>query len=85
METILGFVAGYLAGSKDGPDGAKRLRASVEAILRSDQVKQLTYEALTAAEAVVRQAASGRSLPGGLGSVSDILGHRAAAGRSRAA
>ena len=26
METIIGFVAGYIAGCQDGPDGVKRLR-----------------------------------------------------------
>ena len=30
METILGFVAGYLAGSRDGKDGPKRLREAFE-------------------------------------------------------
>jgi hypothetical protein len=79
METIFGFVAGYLAGCQDGPDGVKRLRASVEAILRSDEVKRLTQEAMTAAELAVRRAASARGLPSNLGEVSDILVHRATA------
>jgi len=34
METILGFVAGYLAGCRDGKDGVKRLRESLEAIAK---------------------------------------------------
>jgi hypothetical protein len=84
METILGFVAGYLAGCKDGPDGVKKLRATVTAILSSDEVKRLTAEAATVAGATIRQAASGRSLSG---TVTDMIMHRAnAIGRgSRAA
>jgi hypothetical protein len=80
METFFGFVAGYLAGCKDGPDGVKRLRASVEAILKSDEVKRLTAEAMSFAEVAARRAASGRSLAGLSGtveSVTDMLVQRA--------
>jgi len=79
METIFGFVAGYLAGCKDGQDGVKRLRASAEAIMKSDEVKRLTAEAMSFAEATVRHAASGRSLSGAVGTVTDVLIHRASA------
>jgi hypothetical protein len=87
METILGFVAGYLAGCRDGKEGAHRLRASLEAILSSDEVKKMTAEAMSLAEIAVRRAASGKGgLTGTVGTVSDILAHRAAIGRgSRAA
>lgn len=82
METILGFVAGYLAGCNDGKDGVKRLRESVQAIIESGEVRRLTGEAMVVAEAAVRRAASGKgfgSLSGTVGSVSDMLAHRAAA------
>ena len=82
METILGFVAGYLAGSRDGKEGAKRLRESFEAIISSPEVKRIAAEAVTVAEAAARRAAAGRglgSLSGTVGTVSDMLSHRAAA------
>jgi hypothetical protein len=89
METIFGFVAGYLAGCRDGKDGAKRLRESFEAIVSSDEFRRLTGEALTVAEAAVRRAASSRGMPslgGTVGTVTDILATRAEAiGRGKRA
>lgn len=81
METIFGFVAGYIAGCKDGQDGVKRLRASVEAIMKSDEVKRLAAEAMSFAEVAARRAASGRglSLSGTVGTVTDVLVNRASA------
>ena len=82
METILGFVAGYMAGSRDGKDGAKRLRESFEAIIRSPEVRRLAAEAMTMAEAATRRATTGRnfgSLSETVGSVTDMLAHRAGA------
>ena len=82
METLIGFVAGYIAGCQDGRDGVKRLRATVEAIARSDEVKRLTAEAMSFAEVAMRRAASGRSLTGfsgTVGTVTDMLMHRASA------
>ena len=77
METLVGFVAGYLAGCQDGQDGLKRLRASVEAIMKSDETKRVAAEAMNFAEVIVRRAASGRSLSGTVGSVTEMLVHRA--------
>ena len=80
METVLGFIAGYMAGCRDGKDGAKRLRESFDAIRSSPEVKRLTAEAMTMAEAAVRRAAEGRgfgSLSGTVGTVTDMLAHRA--------
>jgi hypothetical protein len=82
METLFGFVAGYLAGCKDGKDGVKRLRESVQTIMESGEFRRLTGEAMTMAEAAVRRAAEGRgfeSLSGTVGTVSDMLAHRAGA------
>jgi hypothetical protein len=82
METILGFVAGYLVGCRDGKDGAKRLRESFEAIISSAEVKRLTTEAMTLAEATMRRAATTRnfgSLSDTVGGVTDMLAHRAGA------
>jgi hypothetical protein len=82
METLIGFVFGYIAGCKDGPYGVKRLRTTAEAILSSDEVKRLTAEAMSFAEDAMRRAASGRSLSGlsgTVGAVTDVLVHRASA------
>ncbi len=82
METLIGFVAGYIAGCQDGRDGVKRFRATVEAIAKSDEVRRLTAEAMSFAEVAMRRAASGRSLTGfsgTVGTVTDMLMHRASA------
>ena len=82
METIIGFVAGYLAGCRDGKDGAKRLRESFDAIMSSPEVKRLSAEAMTMAEAAMRRAATSRnfgSLSETVGGVTDLLAHRAGA------
>ena len=80
MVTLIGFMAGYIAGCKDGPDGVKRLRATAESILSSEEVRRLTAEAMSFAGVAARRAASGRSLTGlsgTLGTVTDLLVHRA--------
>jgi hypothetical protein len=79
METILGFVAGYLAGCQGGKDGVKRLRESLKAIVSSPEVRRLTAEALTVAQASARRAVSSRSFGDAVGTVTDILAHRARA------
>jgi hypothetical protein len=82
METLIGFAAGYLAGCKDGPDGVKRLRESAAEILNSGEVKRLAGEAMSFAEALLRRSAAGRgqgSLSEAVGSVTDMLVHRAGA------
>jgi hypothetical protein len=87
METVIGFVAGYLAGCQDGPDGVKRLRATAGDIMSSDEVRRLMAEAM---RVLVSRSASGRrlsNLSGTVGGVTDMLAHRAAGigNRSRAA
>ena len=81
METLVGFVAGYLAGCQDGPDGVKKLRSSAEAIVSSDEFKRLAAEAMTFAEVFMRRAASRNlgSLSGTIGTVTDVLVRRASA------
>jgi hypothetical protein len=56
METMIGFIAGYLVGAKDGPSGLARVRRSLEAIRASPELRRLTAEAVGVAGAVVRQA-----------------------------
>jgi hypothetical protein len=57
METMIGFIAGYLAGAKDGPAGLARVRRSLEAIRSSPQLRRLTAEAAGIAGSIVRQGA----------------------------
>jgi hypothetical protein len=58
METVIGFVIGYLVGSREGKAGLARLRESADAIVRSPEVRRLAAEAITVAEGVARQASS---------------------------
>jgi hypothetical protein len=85
METILGFVVGYLAGARDGDGGIERLRTSVKAIIASPEARKLAGEAMTIAEIVARRASSqGLSgLGGSAGGVADTLVHRATAAIGR--
>jgi hypothetical protein len=89
METILGFVAGYLVGTREGKDGLERLRSSWRSIRTSPEVRRLAVEAVTFAEAAVRQSSGGGGLRlgGAVGNVTDMLVKRATAARegSRAA
>jgi hypothetical protein len=58
METIIGFVAGYLVGTRQGREGLDKARKAVDAIRTSPEVRRLAATGMTMAEAVVRQAAS---------------------------
>jgi hypothetical protein len=85
METILGFVAGYVAGCRDGHDGVKRLRNSFDAIRNSPEARRMAAEALMIGQATLRRAASGWSISGlsdPVGTVTDMLAHRASGNRA---
>src|ERR1700740_203390 len=56
METIVGFVAGYLVGTRQGREGLERLRASLQSIKNSPEVRKLAAEAGAAARTAVREA-----------------------------
>src|SRR5260370_30063120 len=56
METIIGFVAGYLVGSREGKAGLERLKTSWNTIRSSPEVRKLAADAITMAEQVVRRA-----------------------------
>ena len=87
METIVGFVAGYLVGTREGRDGLDRLRSSWHSIRTSPEVRKLAGEAVTMAEMAVRQVSGHGSLGGAVSDVRDMLVSRAAGARegSRAA
>jgi hypothetical protein len=78
METLIGFVAGYLVGCQDGKDGVRRLRSTAEAIVKSDEFRRLSAEAVSFAGVLARRAATGRGLGSLTGSVTDILADRGA-------
>lgn len=87
METIIGFLAGYLIGSREGKEGVQRLRSSWQAIRNSPEVRRLASEALTVAEQVT-QRTTARSLAAVGGTIARTLTEHAAGGsrpESRAA
>jgi hypothetical protein len=73
MEAIIGFVAGYLTGSREGQAGLERLRTSWQAIRKSPEVRKLAAEAVVLAEAMVRRASIGGTVSG----VSELIAGRA--------
>ena len=91
METVVGFVAGYLVGTREGRAGLARMRSSWQSIRTSPELRRLVGEAIAVAGATVSRASAGReglSLPdlsGIVGSVTDVLaGHGAAPGKRAA-
>jgi N-methylhydantoinase B/oxoprolinase/acetone carboxylase alpha subunit len=83
METIVGFVAGYLVGAREGREGLDRLRSSWDAIRKSPEVRKLATEAVSVAEMAVRRTSGRRgNLAGAVGEVTDMLVRRAVAARS---
>jgi hypothetical protein len=77
METIIGFVAGYIAGSRDGREGLERLRTSWRAIRTSPEVHRLVAETVVVAESALRRAATG-GLSGTVHTVGDLISSRSA-------
>ena len=59
METIIGFVAGYLVGTREGKSGLERLKTSWHAIRTSPEVRKMAGDAITVAEQLVRRAPAG--------------------------
>ena len=68
METLIGFIAGYLVGANDGKAGLARLRSSLEAIKSSPELRRLAAEGAGIAGVVVKQAGR-RGLTGIAGEV----------------
>jgi hypothetical protein len=59
MGTIIGFVAGYLVGTREGKAGLERLKTSWHAIRSSPEVRKLAVDAVSMAEEMVRRAPVG--------------------------
>lgn len=68
METVIGFVVGYLVGAREGKGGLERLKTSFKSIMASPEARRLVGEAMQVAEPVARRASSaGLSNIGGIG------------------
>ncbi len=59
METIIGFVAGYLVGAREGKAGLERLKTSWRAITSSPEVRKMASDAIVLAEQMVKRAPVG--------------------------
>jgi hypothetical protein len=59
MEAIIGFVVGYLVGTREGKTGLERLKTSWHSIRTSPEVRKMAGEAITVAEQIVRRAPAG--------------------------
>jgi hypothetical protein len=77
METMIGFAIGYYFGTRHGRDGLAQARDALEAIVRSDETRQLAATAFAAAAPMLKQLVSGG--PGAvLGGIFEQLGRRGA-------
>ena len=59
METIIGFLAGYLVGAREGKAGLERLKTSVNAIRSSPEVRKMASDAMVLAGQMVRRVPAG--------------------------
>jgi hypothetical protein len=76
METLIGFAIGYLVGTRQGREGLRNARDSVDAIRRSPDVQQLVSSGVSMAGATVKQLMSGGAGPMLAGAV-DALSRKA--------
>jgi hypothetical protein len=84
METIIGFIAGYMVGTRHGRAGLDKVRSSVEAIAASPELRRLATDGAGVA-GVVLQSATRRRLSGAAGEVAGRLMGKPADQRPRAA
>jgi hypothetical protein len=84
METIIGFIAGYLVGTSHGRAGLAKVRSSVEAIRTSPELRRLATDGAGVA-GVVLQSATRRGVSGAAGEVASRLMGKPASERPRAA
>jgi hypothetical protein len=69
METLIGFVVGYMVGAKEGKGGLERLKASVSSIIASPEARRMIAEAMAVAQPVIQRASSA-----GLGNLGGVGG-----------
>ena len=53
METIIGFVAGYLTGVSEGREGMQRARKSLDAIRTSPEVRRMVADGVGLAQGIL--------------------------------
>ena len=53
METIIGFVAGYLTGTREGRAGLDRVRTSLRDIAKSPEARRMASQAVAVAGSMV--------------------------------
>jgi len=53
METIIGFIAGYLTGVSQGRDGMERARKSLDAIRTSPEVRRMVADGVGLAQGIL--------------------------------
>jgi hypothetical protein len=82
METVIGFVAGYLVGVGDGKEGLERLRSSWQSIWKSPEVRKMAGEAATVVRAAVRQLPE-KALGRNASELADELAHNAVTALTR--
>jgi hypothetical protein len=63
METLVGFMVGYLVGTRQGRDGMRRTRESFDAIRTSPDVRQLVATGAAIAGSTAKQLLSGGAGP----------------------
>jgi hypothetical protein len=84
METVIGFIAGYLVGTNHGRAGLARVRRSLEAIRTSPEARRLAAQA-TGVAGVVLKEATRRGVAGAAGEVTGRLMGKPPSQRPRAA
>jgi hypothetical protein len=72
METIIGFVAGYLTGVSEGREGMQRARKSLDAIRTSPEVRRMVADGVGLAQGILGRIAKG-GLRRAIGQVSELI------------
>jgi len=76
METIIGFAAGFLVGTREGRAGLERIRTSLRDIANSPQTRRLASDAITLAGSMARHACA-NGVGGAASGVAGLLLDRA--------
>lgn len=63
METLIGFMVGYVVGTRQGRDGLRTVRQSVDAIRHSPEVRELLSGGVSVAGGMAKQLLSGGAGP----------------------
>lgn len=63
METLIGFMVGYVLGTRQGRDGLRAVRQSVEAIRNSPEARELLAGGVSVAGSMAKQLLSGGAAP----------------------